>query len=73
MTYLVSKDGSDEPALEMAWYEVLGFLELHMGRKGFLANGEALLIRRADYLDTDVSNEVSSDRPKLTLLRGGIE
>jgi hypothetical protein len=40
---------------------------------GDLKDGEAIQIRRADYLDTKVPDEVSSERPKLTLLRGGIE
>ena len=43
-------------------------------RPWILGNGEAILIRRADYLDTRVAEEYSqSDRKRghLTLIQGG--
>jgi len=36
-----------------------------------LKPGEAIQIRRADYLDTKVDDEVEFKRPKLTLIQGG--
>lgn len=36
-----------------------------------LHNGESIQVRRADYLDTGVGDEVVFERPKLTLIRGG--
>jgi hypothetical protein len=36
-----------------------------------LADGDAILIRRADYLDTAPKVEVESPRRKFTLVKGG--
>jgi hypothetical protein len=37
----------------------------------FLGDGEAIQIRRADYLDAQSEEDVRFERPKLTLIRGG--
>jgi hypothetical protein len=75
VTYLVTLD----PDTEHAVSKIVKDEDIHRVLRsafppyGDLKDGEAIQIRRADYLDTKVDNGVSSERPKLTLLRGGIE
>lgn len=76
MSYIVTMEpGTDD---EFSW-EVLDEDIYRVLRNAFppygkLRNGEVIMIRRADYIDTkthDLLLSVPADRPHLTVLQGG--
>lgn len=66
MTYLVTLDPDTEEAVSkiVDSDDIDSFLSR-------LRDGEAVLVRRASYLDTHQDEEIVFERPKLTLLQGG--
>ena len=70
MTYLVTLNPDTEGAVSRVVSDDDVHSTLNRMCSG-LHNGEAIQVRRADYLDTGVDDEVVFKRPKLTLLQGG--
>lgn len=72
MKYLVTRHPGryDEKAEAVDEDKLMRILRNTFPPYGSLDNGDAIMIRRSDYLDTGTPDEVES-RPKLTLIQGG--
>lgn len=73
MTYLVTLNPDTDHAVshEVPDDDIHRVIRNAFPPTGYMYPGEAILIRRADYLDTKHDDEVVFERPKLTLIQGG--
>lgn len=73
MTYIVTMNpGTEDEVAKVIEDDMIhNVLRYRFPPYGDLAPGQAIQIRRADYLDTEVVDEIVFERPKLVLIQGG--